>query len=111
MNDQDEQAHQVHAVELGELNVHEPSAHALPWAKSGAEALSSLPVEVIVSVGQCRMSAREVMALVRGQTLVLDKAVNAPVDLLVGGRIVAQGELVVIDEAFGVRVVQVRPDA
>jgi flagellar motor switch protein FliN len=66
--------------------------------------LADIPVEVAVEIGRLRMPLRELLSLEPGAVLELDRAADAPVDVLVNGRLVARGEVVVIDGEFGVRV-------
>lgn len=66
-----------------------------------------VPVEVSVEIGRTRMTIRQAMALVPGFVVTLDKVAGEPVDLLVNGKRVARGEVVVIDEEFGLRVTEV----
>jgi flagellar motor switch protein FliN/FliY len=71
------------------------------------ERLNDVPVEVAVEIGRTRMTVREALALGPGSIVTLDRFADQPVDLLVNGKRVAVGEVVVIDEEFGLRVTQV----
>lgn len=86
----------------------EPSA-ALPSAATGADLarLTAVTVELTVEVGRTRMSLGETMALGPGSVVTLDRLADKPVDLLVNGRPIARGEVVVIDEQFGLRITEV----
>lgn len=66
-------------------------------------------VEMVVTaeLGRARLSVREVLSMVPGNVVELDRVAGAPIDLLVNGKLVARGEVVVIDEEFGVRVTEV----
>jgi flagellar motor switch protein FliN/FliY len=66
--------------------------------------LADIPVEVAVEIGRLRMPLRDLLSLEPGAVLELDRAADPPVDVLVNGRLVARGEVVVIDGEFGVRV-------
>lgn len=68
-----------------------------------------LDVEVPVTVvlGSVRKSLGEVLALSEGQVIDLDRMAGEPVDLLVNGKLVARGEVVVVDERYGLRVSQI----
>ncbi len=57
--------------------------------------------------GSRRMVLRDVLALSAGVVVELDSNVSSPVDLLLDGRVVAQGEVVVVDGKYGLRVTQV----
>jgi flagellar motor switch protein FliN len=80
-----------------------------PGAESGADLrrLSAVPVELSVEIGRCRMSVGETLELREGSVVTLDRMAGEPVDLLVNGTPIARGEVVVIDEQFGLRLTQV----
>lgn len=66
-----------------------------------------VPVDLIVEIGRTRMTIRETLAVGRGSIITLDKLAGEPADLLVNGRLIARGEVVAIDEEFGLRVTDV----
>ena len=69
--------------------------------------LHDVPVELAVEIGRTRMSIGETLALGPGSIVTLDRLAGEPVDLLVNGRPIARGEVVVIDEEFGLRITEV----
>jgi flagellar motor switch protein FliN/FliY len=69
--------------------------------------LTEVTVELTVEVGRTRMSLGETMSLGQGSVVTLDRLADKPVDLLVNGRPIARGEVVVIDEQFGLRITEV----
>jgi flagellar motor switch protein FliN/FliY len=71
--------------------------------------LSAVPVELSVEIGRSRMSVGETLELREGSVVTLDRMAGEPVDLLVNGIAIARGEVVVIDEQFGLRLTQVLP--
>jgi flagellar motor switch protein FliN/FliY len=71
------------------------------------ERLTDVMVELTVEVGRTRMSLGETLALGPGSVVTLDRLADKPVDLLVNGRPIARGEVVVIDEEFGLRITEV----
>jgi flagellar motor switch protein FliN len=71
------------------------------------ERLYDVPVELAVEIGRTRMTIRETLALGPGSIVTLDRLAGEPVDLLVNGKPIARGEVVVIDEEFGLRVTEV----
>ena len=73
----------------------------------GVELLHGVAMEVTVELGRTRMSVRELLALVPGDVLELDRAAGSPADLLVNGRLIARGEVVVVDEDFALRVTEI----
>ncbi|MGZ6733389.1 MAG: FliM/FliN family flagellar motor switch protein, partial [Nocardioides sp.] len=59
-----------------------------------------------------KMAVRELLSLSPGAIVELDRAAGSPADLLVNGRLIARGEVVVVDEDFGLRVTEILdPDA
>lgn len=69
--------------------------------------LHDVAVELAVEVGRTRMTIREALALGPGSIVTLNRLAGEPVDLLVNGKPIARGEVVVIDEEFGLRVTEV----
>jgi flagellar motor switch protein FliN/FliY len=82
----------------------------LPAAR-GLEMLHGVVMDVTVELGRTRMSVRELLALTPGTVLELDRAAGSPADLLVNGRLIARGEVVVVDEDFGLRVTEIVDDS
>ncbi|WP_254185424.1 flagellar motor switch protein FliN [Nocardioides panacis] len=83
------------------------SPAALASAARGVELLHGVAMEVTVELGRTRMSVRELLALCPGDVLELDRAAGSPADLLVNGRLIARGEVVVVDEDFALRVTEI----
>jgi flagellar motor switch protein FliN/FliY len=71
------------------------------------ERLRDVPVELAVEIGRTRMTIGETLALGPGSIITLNRLAGEPVDLLVNGKPIARGEVVVIDEEFGLRVTEV----
>ncbi|MDD4835599.1 MAG: flagellar motor switch protein FliN [Dethiosulfovibrio sp.] len=66
-----------------------------------------IPVRVTVELGRTRKTVGEVLSFAPGSVIELDKMAGEPVDVLVNGKLIAKGEVVVIDENFGVRVTEI----
>ena len=77
----------------------------------GIELLHGVDMEVTVEIGRTRMTVRDLLELTPGAVLELDRAAGSPADLLVNGRLIARGEVVVIDEDFGLRITEIAVDA
>ena len=69
--------------------------------------LHDVPVELAVEIGRTRMTIGETLALGPGSIVSLNRLAGEPVDLLVNGRPIARGEVVVVDEEFGLRVTEI----
>ncbi len=74
---------------------------------SGLELLHDVEMDVTAELGRTRMLVRDILELVPGSVIELDRAAGSPVDVLVNGTLIARGEVVVIDEEFGVRITDV----
>jgi flagellar motor switch protein FliN/FliY len=86
----------------------EPSnGHVAPDA--GLSALHDVPVELSVEVGRTRMTLGQTLGLGPGSIVTVDRLAGEPVDLLVNGTRIARGEIVVIDDEFGLRITDVVP--
>ena len=74
------------------------------------ERLQSVSVEVTVQIGRTHMTLGDALALAPGSIVTLDRPTDQPVDLLVNGRPIARGEVIAVDDEFGLRVTEiVRP--
>ncbi len=75
------------------------------------EYLSDVPLDLSVEIGQTVMSVREILGLQVGTTVEFTKVVGEPMDITVSERLMARGEIVVVNERYGVRISEVtRPD-
>jgi flagellar motor switch protein FliN/FliY len=104
----------VHAVIALALNpwpsdsggVATPRASAAA-VRGGLDMLHDVEMEVSAELGRTRMSVRELLSLSPGAIVELDRAAGSPADLLVNGRLIARGEVVVVDENFGIRITEI----
>jgi flagellar motor switch protein FliN len=86
------------------------TGEGLPATNSGTgdlRRLSAVPVDLSVEMGRTRMTVGETLELRQGSIITLNRMAGEPVDLLVNGTPIARGEVVVIDEQFGLRVTEV----
>jgi flagellar motor switch protein FliN/FliY len=77
----------------------------------GLDLLHDVEMAVTVEIGRTRMTVRDLLNLTPGTVVELDRAAGAPADLLVNGRLIARGEVVVVDEDYGIRVTEIVPGA
>ena len=84
-----------------------PGAAPVQADPADLDRLTGVQVELAVEIGRTRMSLGAALALGPGSIVTLDKLADQPVDLLVNGKPVARGEVVVIDEEFGLRITEV----
>lgn len=83
-----------------------PDTTAINPTPAGLELLLDVPVNLSVELGSCRMPMREVLQLSLGSVVQLDKIADAPVDIRVNDKLVARGEVVVIEDCFGIKITE-----
>lgn len=66
-----------------------------------------IPVKLTVELGSCQLSMREVLQLAPGSIVPLDKTANAPVSVFVNQRLIARGEVVVVEERLAIKVTEI----
>ncbi len=82
-----------------------------PRQPAGLDSLLDMALPVTVEFGRTTMAIQEVLALGPGAVVSLERMVGEPVDILVGERRFAEGEIVVVGEQFGVRITRLLPAA
>lgn len=88
----------------------QPVVQPFPLTADGRAPLQRIidvPLQVTLRFGQRQLTLREVLALTSGSLVELDRQVEEPVDLMLGERIVARGEVVIVDGNYGLRVTEV----
>jgi flagellar motor switch protein FliN len=80
------------------------SSAATSW---GIDMLRDVEMEVTCELGRTRMTVRQLLALAPGDVVELDRLAGSPADLLVNGTLLARGEVVVVDESFGLRITEI----
>lgn len=85
-------------------SVARPSATA---DTEGIGILMDIPLEISVELGRVKMLVKDIVELGTGSIVEIDKAAGEPVDVMVNGRLVAKGEVVVIEDNFGVRLTEI----
>ncbi|MDA1276090.1 MAG: flagellar motor switch protein FliN [Verrucomicrobia bacterium] len=69
--------------------------------------LLDVPIKLTVELGGCQISMRDLLQLSVGSVVQLDKSANASVDLFVNQKLVARGEVVVVEENFGIKITEI----
>ncbi|ALC81064.1 MULTISPECIES: flagellar motor switch phosphatase FliY [Bacillus] len=90
-----------------EFSAFEDRTHEGTSKTNNLDMLLDIPLSVTVELGKTKKSVKEILELSAGSIIELDTLAGEPVDILVNQRIVAKGEVVVIDENFGVRVTDI----
>ena len=69
--------------------------------------INNVEMSLTVEIGRTRMSVRDVLSLKPGDVIELDRSAGAPADILLNGRLIAHGEIVVVDQDYAVRITQI----
>jgi flagellar motor switch protein FliN/FliY len=78
-----------------------------PYEAQNISLLMDVPLQITVELGRTTKKIKEILEFGQGSIIELDKLAGEPVDILVNGKNVAKGEVVVIDESFGVRITDI----
>ena len=89
----------VGAVDLAPLEASEEEG-----ATNSLDLLADVDIELTVRVGLAQLPLKRLRGLGRGSVVVLDRRIGSHVDILANGTLVAQGELVAVDDCYGVRI-------
>jgi len=74
--------------------------------RGNLDVLLHVPLSISAELGTCKMSVSEVLKLGAGSIIELDRLAGGPVDLLCNDKLIARGEVVAVDENFGVRITE-----
>jgi flagellar motor switch protein FliN len=78
-----------------------------PHESMNLDLLLDIPLEIVVELGRTKKKISEVLELTSGSIVELDKMAGEPVDVYVNNKLIAKGEVVVIEEHFGVRIKEI----
>jgi flagellar motor switch protein FliN/FliY len=79
----------------------------VPFDKKNLEFILDIPLQVTVELGRTKLLVKEVLQLNQGAVVELTKLAGEPLDIFVNSKLVARGEAVVVNEKFGVRLVDI----
>ena len=85
------------------------SAEATADKQIHPDVLQNIPVTLSVEVGRASIKIRDLMRLTQGSVVELDRIAGEPLNLLVNNTVVAQGEVVLVNERYGIRLTRVVP--
>ncbi|VAW86984.1 Flagellar motor switch protein FliN [hydrothermal vent metagenome] len=85
----------------------QPDAGALNAMEENIEMILDIPVTVSVEIGRSKINIRNLLKLNQGSVVELDRLAGEPMDVIVNGTLIAHGEVVVVNEKFGVRLTDV----
>ena len=83
------------------------SGGATANANQGLELILDIPVHLTVELGRTKISIRNLLQLAHGSVVELDGLAGEPMDVLVNGTLIAQGEVVVVNDKFGIRLTDI----
>ncbi len=111
MNTEQENTEQENTVVAQAPEFSEPESDDSPSTRTtedrNLELLLDVPLTFSAELGGCRLTIKEVLQLTRGKVVELDKLAGDPLDILLNGQLIARGEAVVVNERFGVRIVDI----
>ena len=93
------------AVELEEL--HEEKAPITADERRKLDTILDIPVTISMEVGRAKISIRNLLQLNQGSVVELERVAGEPLDVLVNGTLIAHGEVVVVNDKFGIRLTDV----
>ena len=89
----------------GDMKGHQPEAR--PQSAKDLEAVYEVPVQISAVLGRATMQVSQLLKLGRGAVVELDRKVGEAIDIYVNNRLVARGEVVVVDERLGVTMTEI----
>lgn len=95
----------VKSITEAELPVFEESRFSGSDSMEKLNFLKDLQLSIYIELGRTQMQIKEILELERGYVIELDKLASEPVDIFVNNKKIAEGEVVVIDKHFGIRIV------
>ncbi len=101
--DQDEKATKANPVQFEEFNGNAAAATLNPEL----DVILDIPVSISMEVGSTSITIRNLLQLNQGSVIELDRLAGEPLDVLVNGTLIAHGEVVVVNEKFGIRMTDV----
>jgi flagellar motor switch protein FliN/FliY len=89
-------------------SVFKPLAPAQPMAAARElEMIMDIPVKLSVELGRTRITIKQLLELAQGSVLALDGLAGEPMDILINSYLIAQGEVVVVDDKYGIRITEI----
>ncbi len=98
---------QAGAPSLSFLSFNDVHSAASDEGNAGFERVQDISLEIAVELGRTRLLIKDILELTSGSIIELEKIAGEPVDLLANGLLIARGEVVVVEDSFGVRITEV----
>ena len=84
-----------------------PSQTKPHFSAEDLERLSDLPLTLTVELGRVKIPIQRLLQLNHGSVIELSKIAGTPLDVLINGKLIAEGEVVIINEKFGIRIINI----
>ncbi|MFT6988394.1 MAG: flagellar motor switch protein FliN/FliY [Paraglaciecola sp.] len=94
-------------AEVAELEEFDEDREITPKEKRKLDTILDIPVTIAMEVGRSNISIRNLLQLNQGSVVELDRVAGEPLDVLVNGTLIAHGEVVVVNDKFGIRLTDV----
>ncbi|MDR0821253.1 MAG: flagellar motor switch phosphatase FliY [Oscillospiraceae bacterium] len=85
----------------------EPTANLSGEQKENLQLLMGVPLQISVEIGKAKRKVKEILEFTQGTVIELERQAGAPVDIVVNGNLIAQGDVVVVDDNFAVRITEI----
>ncbi len=95
------------AADLENLTPGQSSEQPRPAADMNLDVILDVPVTISVEIGRTQIPIRQLLQYHQGSVIELDRRIGEPLDVLVNGTLIAHGEVVMVDEQFGIRLTDV----
>ena len=95
------------SAEVAELEEFDEDREITPKEKRKLDTILDIPVTISMEVGRSNISIRNLLQLNQGSVVELDRVAGEPLDVLVNGTLIAHGEVVVVNDKFGIRLTDV----
>ena len=94
-------------AEVAKLEEFDEDREITPKEKRKLDTILDIPVTIAMEVGRSKISIRNLLQLNQGSVVELDRVAGEPLDVLVNGTLIAHGEVVVVNDKFGIRLTDV----
>jgi len=94
-------------AEVAEFDALEESTSSASTGDVNMDAILDVPVTISMEIGRTNVTIRNLLQLNQGSVVELDRLAGEPMDVLVNGTLIAQGEVVVVNEKFGIRLTDI----
>jgi flagellar motor switch protein FliN/FliY len=95
------------AAQPAQMPIFDTTGAAVPSAANNLDMILDIPVNLTVELGRTKIAIRNLLQLAQGSVVELDGLAGEPMSVLVNGTLVAQGEVVVVNDKFGIRLTDI----